>query len=302
MVGGVTEAEWPRQRQKGALDMVSSRHSYRLEELSWPVAKAAFDRGVMALVPVGSFEQHGRHLAVNTDNVIADAVAEEAVRRATHNGLDILLCPGIHYGYTMHNMDFPGTITLRSETLLELVADVIISLVHHGCNKIVLLSTHGSNWSILDLASRRVMNRHPETLVAVASPVKMAAAELEKHREAKMTGGMSHGCELETSLMLYLRPELVEMQKAVFDISQPDSKFYWRDLLRGSRGVALADLSRHATRTGVVGDPTVATVEKGRLYFEIIVSTFVEFLNEFARRKVEVTVDFPLKHAKTEIE
>ncbi len=282
--------------------MVSSRHSYRLEELSWPQAQAAFDAGAMAVVPVGSLEQHGRHLAVNTDNVIADAVAEDAVRRATADGLNVLLCPGIHYGYTMHNMDFPGTVTLRMETLLELGADVVSSLVHHGCRKIVLLSTHGSNWSILDLVSRRVMNRHPEALVAVASPIKMAASELEKHREAKMTGGMSHGCELETSLMLWLRPELVEMDKAVFDVSQPESKFYWRDILRGSRGVAMADLTRHASRTGLVGDPTVATAEKGRLFLDIIVSTVVEFLAEFSRRQVEVSVDFPLKHPITEID
>jgi creatinine amidohydrolase len=130
----------------------------------------------------------------------------------------------------------------------------------------------------------------------------MAAAELEKLREAKQTGGMSHGCELETSLMLHLRPELVEMDKAVYDVSQPDSQFYWRDILRGSRGVALADLTRHASRTGLVGDPTVATAEKGRKFFDLIVSTTVEFLAEFSRREVRVTLDFPVKHDRTEID
>ena len=141
------------------------------------------------------------------------------------------------------------------ETLLDLGVDVVSSLVHHGCRKIVLMNAHGSNWSILDLVSRRVMNRHPEVLVSAISPIKMAAAELEALREAKELGGMSHGCELETSLLLHLRPELVEMDKAVRDISQPDSRFYWRDILRGSRGVAMADLTRHASRTGLVGDP-----------------------------------------------
>lgn len=281
--------------------MSQVRHPYRLEELSWPMAQAAFDAGVMAVIPVGSLEQHGRHLPVNTDNVIADAIGEEAVRRAWEKGLKVLLCPPLHYGYTMHNMDLPGTLTLGIETLLHLGVDIVSSLVHHGCRRIVLLNSHGSNASILDLVGRMVMNRHPEVLVAATFPIKMAATELEKHREAKETGGMSHGCELETSLLLHLRPELVEMDKAVRDISQPDSKFYWRDILRGSRGVALADLTRHATRTGLVGDPTVATAEKGRLFFDIVVSTFLEFLAEFAGRKVEVTVDFPLTHERTEI-
>lgn len=282
--------------------MSKARTTYRLEELSWPEAQTAVEGAAMAVIPVGSLEQHGRHLALNTDNVLGDAIADAAVREASNRGLKVFLCPPLHYGYTMHNMDFPGTMTLRTETLLAVGVDLVTSLVHHGCKKIVLLNSHGSNWSILDLVSRQVMNRHPEVLVAAIFPIKMAAAELEKLREAKQTGGMSHGCELETSLMLHLRPELVDMEKAVHDISQPDSRFYWRDILRGSRGVALADLTRHASRTGLVGDPTVATAAKGRKFFELIVSTTVEFLMEFSRRKVEVTLDFLLKHKRTEIE
>jgi creatinine amidohydrolase len=282
--------------------MDRTRPAYRLEELNWPQAQAAFEAGAMAVLPVGSLEQHGRHLAISTDNVLGDALAAASVQGAVARGVRVLLCPPLHYGYTMHNMDFPGTMTLRTETLLAVGVDLVTSLVHHGCQKIVLLNSHGSNWSILDLVSRQVMNRHPEVLVAAIFPIKMAAAELEKLREAKQTGGMSHGCELETSLMLYLRPELVDMDKAVHDISQPDSRFYWRDILRGSRGVALADLTRHASRTGLVGDPTVATAEKGRQFFDLIVSATVEFLVEFSLRDVEVTLDFPLKHTRTEIE
>jgi len=282
--------------------MDRTRPAYRLEELNWPQAQAAFEAGAMAVLPVGSLEQHGRHLAISTDNVLGDALAAASVQGAVARGVRVLLCPPLHYGYTMHNMDFPGTMTLRTETLLAVGVDLVTSLVHHGCQKIVLLNSHGSNWSILDLVSRQVMNRHPEVLVAAIFPIKMAAAELEKLREAKQTGGMSHGCELETSLMLYLRPELVDMDKAVHDISQPDSRFYWRDILRGSRGVALADLTRHASRTGLVGDPTVATAEKGRQFFDLIVSATVEFLVEFSLRDLEVTLDFPLKHKRTEIE
>lgn len=281
--------------------MTAARKVHRLEELSWPEAQAAIQAGALAVIPVGSLEQHGRHLAVNTDNVLGDAIAESAIHQAVERGLKVLLCPPLHYGYTMHNMDFPGTMTLRAETLLAVGVDLVTSLAHHGCRRIVLLNSHGSNWSILDLIAREVMNRRPEVLVAAIFPIKMAAADLERLREAKQTGGMSHGCELETSLMLYLRPELVDMAKAVCDIAQPDSKFYWRDLLRGSRGVAMADLTRHASRTGLVGDPTVATAEKGRRFFDVIVGACVDFLVEFAARDVKVTLDFPLTHARTDI-
>jgi creatinine amidohydrolase len=281
--------------------MADERRSHRLEELSWPQAEAAIAAGAIVIIPMGSLEQHGRHLAVSTDNVLADAFGGAVAERAAAKGLRVLVCPSVYYGYTMHNMDFPGTMTLRPETLLGLGEDLATSLVHHGCRKIVLMNFHGSNWSVLDLVSRRVMNRHPEALVAAVSPVKMAAAQLEGLREAKEMGGMSHACELETSLMLFLRPELVQMERAVKDISQPASRFYWRDLLRGSRGVAMADLTRHASRTGVVGDPTLASAEKGKQFFEVIAASCVEFLEEFAARAVEVTTDFPLRHARTDI-
>jgi creatinine amidohydrolase len=281
--------------------MPDERRSHRLEELSWPQAEAALAAGAIAIIPIGSLEQHGRHLALNTDNVLADAFGEAVAERAAARGVRVLVCPSVHYGYTMHNMDFPGTMTLRLETLLALGEDLATSLVHHGCRKIILMNFHGSNWSVLDLISRRVMNRHPEALVASVSPVKMAAAQLEALREAKEMGGMSHACELETSLMLFLRPELVQMDLAVRDISQPESRFYWRDILRGSRGVAMADLTRHASRTGVVGDPTLATAEKGKQFFEIIATTCEEFVEELAARTVEVTTDFPVRHERTDI-
>lgn len=273
---------------------------YRLEELTWPQAAEVLAKPCIALIPIGSLEQHGHHLPLNVDNVLCDEIAEAAGRLAGE-ALDIVLCPPIHYGYTMHNMDFPGTITLEIETLVALGVDVCRSLIHHGCKKIVFVSTHGSNFSVLDIVSRKVMNLVPDALVAVASPVKMSARELEELREAKKTGGMSHGGELETSILLHFRPDLVDMGKAVEDINQPESQFYFRDVTRGSRGVALADLTRHVSKTGVVGDPTVATAEKGRVFFDIIVKNLAAFLEEFSRREVVQVAEIELRHPRTQL-
>lgn len=273
-----------------------------LEHMKWPQAKELFDRkNLIALIPIGSHEQHGPHLPMSTDNVIADRCAY-AASDLVAGEMDVLICPSVYYGYTMHNMDFPGTITLRSSTLISLGVDLAASLVHHGCRKIVFVSTHGSNFSVLDLVSRELMNRHPEVLVAIASPMKMAAREIEELREAKAIGGMSHACELETSLMLYLDPEHVDMSRAVCDLNQPKSDFYFRDMTRGGKGVACADLSRHITRTGTVGDPTLATATKGKAFFEIIVGTLARFLREYRQREIEVVAEICITHSKTEIE
>ncbi len=274
---------------------------YLLQNMSWLQARDLFAReNVIALIPIGSHEQHGHHLPMSTDNVIADRAAY-AVADLVADEMDVVMCPSVHYGYTMHNMDFPGTMTLRASTLIDFGVDLATSLVHHGCKKVVFVSTHGSNFSVLDLVSREVMNRHPDVLVAIASPMKMAAREIEALREAKATGGMSHACELETSLMLHLDPDNVDMSRAVCDISQPKSDFYFRDMTRGGRGVACADLSRHITRTGAVGDGTLATAEKGKVFFEIIVNTLAQFLREFKERKIEVVAEIDITHATTEI-
>ncbi|OPZ65160.1 MAG: Creatinine amidohydrolase [Firmicutes bacterium ADurb.Bin506] len=101
--------------------------------------------------------------------------------------------------------------------------------------------------------------------------------------------------------MLHLDPDNVDMSRAVCDISQPKSDFYFRDMTRGGRGVACADLSRHITRTGAVGDGTLATAEKGKVFFEIIVNTLAQFLREFKERKIEVVAEIDITHATTEI-
>lgn len=273
-----------------------------LEDLSWPQAKGLFsEENLIALIPIGSHEQHGPHLPMSTDNVIAERCAHAAAD-CVADEMDVLICPPVYYGYTMHNMDFPGTMTLGSSTLIRLGVDLATSLVHHGCRKIVFVSTHGSNFSVLDLVSREVMNRHPDVLVAIASPMKMAARQLEELREAQAVGGMSHACELETSLMLYLDPQHTNMSKAICDLNQPKSDFYFRDMTRGGKGVACADLTRHISRTGAVGDATLATQGKGKAFFEVIVDVLAGFLREYSQREIEVIAEVDLIHAKTEIE
>ena len=270
--------------------MTGARTTYRLEDLSWPDAQAAIQAGAMAVIPVGSLEQHGRHLAINTDNVLGDAIAEAAVREASDRGLKVLLCPPLHYGYTMHNMDFPGTMTLRAETLLAVGVDLVTSLAHHGCRRIVLLNSHGSNWSILDLIARDVMNRRPEVLVAAIFPIKMAAAELERLREAKQTGGMSHGCELETSLMLHLTD--------LTDMSQATAADRMTSRLRtcpvdpygpGKKKVYLSTWFLENSKHGALGDPTPATREFGKKLFDSIVAGLTDVIEEFYAAQVAAT-------------
>ncbi|MCL5046594.1 MAG: creatininase family protein [Actinobacteria bacterium] len=261
---------------------------YKLDELAWPEAQELIPRCI-ALFPVGTLEQHGPHLTLDTDNMIAQAVSAEGAARTT---AEVMLCPPVLHGYAMHNMDFPGTLTVGFETMAHYMADLAASLAHHGCLKIVYLNGHGSNTAPLEMAARLVMNRYPEVLVAVAWPYAMAAKALNQWRDACEDGGMAHACELETSVIMHLRPELVHLERAVKDINQPPSAFYFRDLTRGARGVSVPDLTRNISKTGAVGDPTVATAEKGAFYLNAMADALADFLAEFAKRRVERQVPF----------
>ena len=261
---------------------------YQLNELSWLQAQELIPRSI-AVFPVGTVEQHGPHLTVDTDNLIAQAVAREGGERSA---TDVVLCPPVLHGYGMHNMDFAGTLAVGFETMAHYMADLAASIAHHGGRKIVFLNGHGSNSAPLEMATRLVMNRYPDTLVAVAWPYAMAASTLNQWRDAQEYGGMAHACELETSVILHLRPDLVDMSKAVKDLNQPPSDFYFRDLTRGNRGVSVPDLTRNISKTGTVGDPTVASAEKGAFYLNAMADAVAEFLNEFAAREIERQVPF----------
>src|SRR5688572_17691981 len=122
-----------------------------LARMTWRDAKAAFASARVALVPVGSTEQHGPHMTLDTDSAIAEAFAR---RIGEALGEDAILCPTIRLGLSEHHLSFAGSLTLRAPTLLGLIADVVESLAHHGMKRVLLVNGHGGNQDALRLAAR----------------------------------------------------------------------------------------------------------------------------------------------------
>jgi creatinine amidohydrolase len=158
-------------------------------------------------------------------------------------------------------------------------------VAHHGFRHIVLFNGHGSNVPFLDVAARMITNR-TNAICALASWWTLLKPEDLSWRESAFPGGMAHGCEAETSLLLHIRPDLVEMSKAVRTMEEVQtSDHIWWDLTGGS-GVFFQEFFSRNTATGVMGDPTMATVEKGRLLFEAATARLAAFLEEFRQREV----------------
>jgi creatinine amidohydrolase len=249
---------------------------YRYDHYTWPEMKDVIARQPVCVIPIGSVEDHGKHLPLDVDNFLIGSICEETARRIPD---EVVLLPLIPYGFEDHHMSFPGTITIRSEHLEAFVLDITLSLAHHGFRKILIADGHGSNLPILDLVARKTVIQSDALCACFLWPA-LISDTLRKTRQSVYPGGMSHACELETSVYLYLNESAVQMEKAEKEIAFHKSKYYWHDLA-GGPPVRLVEWWSRISQTGVIGDPTLATKDKGKLWFEATVTNLIEFIREF---------------------
>lgn len=245
-------------------------------EMRRPEIEEARDAKAVVVVPIGSIEQHGLHLPLDTDTQTVTEIALRAARSLDEPW--VLVAPTLAYGLSPHHMDFAGTITLRFDTMVNVVCDVCRSIHHHGFRKILLLNGHGGNTALLNGAAVRLV----EEKIYVASMTYWAPITAELREAGKSPiGGMSHAGEMETSLQLYLRPHLVDMANAVAEPIVPLTSFFLRDFRAPGTVTYPLDL-KIDSRNGVRGDPTYAEAETGERILAAAVAKVAQFLREFA--------------------
>ena len=248
-------------------------------KLTWPeVARAAGEERV-PVVPIGTLEDHGRHLPIDTDVLLVEAVCRGAAERLP---AETVLLPPIVHRYSPHHMDFPGTITIGWDTFCRYCTDVALSLVRHGFERVLLVNGHGSNQNLVETAARLAMVKEPGSLVAASFYLvsERSARVIEEVRDSDR-GGMAHACELETSLYLHLQPEAVDMAQAVDERGYPATGHAWMDWSDGP--LKLMPWWSSFSESGVQGDATRATAAKGKALFEAAteeIATYVSELHE----------------------
>lgn len=227
----------------------------------------------IVVVPTGAIEQHGTHLPVDTDTSITAAIAGSAAER-TENAL---ATPPVCFGYSPHHGGVPGTITLRSETFMAMMRDVLASIYDDGFERIVVLNGHGGNRAVLQTAVSDFRTER-DVSVALISYWDLIEPEVAAVRDSE-AGGVSHGGEMETSLQLFLREELVDEPEQ--DFVRDDREGYARTDLFGSGAVYYPGHFDEKTETGVSGAPSSASAEKGKRLFEQSVEAISAFLREY---------------------
>jgi creatinine amidohydrolase len=254
----------------------------RYEKLTWPEAARAAGEERVAIVPIGTLEDHGHHLPLDTDVFITESVCRAAAERRDES---TVLLPSVVHGYSPHHMDFPGVITIEWDTFCRYCTDVGKSLVQQGFKRILFVNGHGSNQNLVEMAARLTTVAHPESVVAasfyLASPE--SARVISEVRESDR-GGIAHACELETSIYLHLDPAAVDMDKAVDERGYPESEHVWLDWSDGS--LKTMPWWSSFSRSGVQGDATKATPEKGEVLFGAAVDEICAYVDEL--RKMEI--------------
>jgi creatinine amidohydrolase len=252
----------------------------RLHHLTWPEVREAVEQGAVVVIPTGSIEQHGPHLPLVVDALLSESIAEAAVEAAAGR-VKALVAPAIHLGYSGEHLDFPGTLSLRPKTLMAVYADVIDSLAQAGFRRMFFLNGHAGNESVLRLALQEARQARRDLLATTSSYWRLAAeplAALQKDAGA----GIAHGGDIETSLAVFLAPDLVKMEQAV-----PNRPAWGSSYLKGglacSPAVVYGRLRLDLTRLGHTGDPTLASTGLGERMFRAIVEAVTEFLVDFAQ-------------------
>ena len=248
----------------------------RWEELT-SAEIGALDRDkTVVILPLGAVEQHGNHMPLGTDTLVAQAVSLAAAEAAGNT----IVMPPPWYGFSPHHMRFPGSVTLRVETLMAVVEDVVASLVRHDFRRILVVNGHGGNIGAIDVLASTLGNKHyGAARIATLTYFALAREAIAKLRKSK-PGGMGHACEFETSMVQHIRPELVKIERAETCYPDPGSRYLTTDLL-GNQAVRLYHDFGDLSPTGTLGDPAYASPEAGKAFFAAVTDELAAFISDF---------------------
>ena len=251
-------------------DQNADRRRHLWEELTWPEAQERFQQVDIAMLPVGAIEQHGPHLPVDTDAYDAKYLALRVAEACSEP--KPLVLPSISYGVSYHHDDFKGTVSISNDTLSKLVYDIGISVSRNGIKKLVIINGHGGNSPALNYAAQMI-NRDAHIFVCVDTG---ETSDVDIYALAETPNDV-HAGEIETSTTLAVRPHLVKMDQASREVPEFSSRYLD---FTSKRSVSWYAYTQKISQSGVMGDPTKASAEKGKKFWEIMITHLVALVED----------------------
>lgn len=260
-----------------------------LNENKWEDVQEYLKHKKTVIIPFGSVEQHARHLPLGTDSFVAQKVAEDAGKLT-----DTLVVPQSWFGWAPHHMAYPGTITLRPETLTALAEDICQSLIYHGFEKLILINGHReANLPPLRIAATRLRNK-TGAFLPIVDPFYF---NFEAGQELKESapGGIGHAEELESSHMFYLYPELCTPANVATNVPEKHRFLEHDPYVVGDKVLTASDVHTYQEGTkgiGLMGDAAPAAKETGEAYHRRFMDNMVELIR-YCEEDVKVELRKP---------
>lgn len=253
---------------------------YLLENLTWPQVSDAIENDTALLLPLGQTEQHGRHLQIGCDTIIATQVCN-AVAEALDG--EALVMPAIAYGYVPKSVQqWPGSFRIRWEVMVNYIADVCVSAIESGFKRLIVVSTHGPHGDVARLAAREVFDRTGVGIV-ISIPHQVVAQHYKTIRRSAI-GGTSHAGEYETSLLMHFGYPVDLEGLDDRDKVQLCNEWVSGDMLAGGGCVSWSTWALQLSETGAYGDPSCASAQTGKATFEKIVEQYCKLVR-FVRQQ-----------------
>ena len=237
------------------------------------------DKNKVVVIPLGSMEQHGHHSPLLTDTYLVTAVAERVEQELRE---ETYFLPTLWLGASDHHLDLPGTTSVPNHVYTTVIKNIVRSISRAGFQRIFFLNGHGGNvipgtQAITELANES--EEYNNLWMALASYWSVASPVMAPENHGMQTQQLSHACEYETSMMLWLHGELMRMDRVTSSPPLLDSPFFHSE--HGGR-VNVAKRMNTWTPTGAMGGPQHATAEKGKSLLNAITGEVVSFLRNFA--------------------
>jgi len=235
-----------------------------IEEMNAVEVRKTVDEKTIAILVFGACENHGDHMPFGSDFIFPMEIAKRLATKVNN----VIVLPAIPYGVSLHHDQFQMTMSINPETLVGIISDLLSSLIQNKIRRVLIINGHDGNIGPIEVAARSIKNKHPEMTIACLESWWILVGQLKKDL-FEVWSGLGHGGEAETSAILAVRPDLVNMESAPKEVipKLPENiRIFWK--------------FDELTSTGATGAPQKASIEKGNEILQILEDLLLSFIKE----------------------